>query len=117
MPSNTGRDSLSHPVVITDDLRSKIPEATEALSQLEALNCAVEPDRVEVNEVRAARAELYSLAESKDPEAAQLILKQFVVEMKADSQKKTVEGILLDPRLFGASSVAAPTGVEPVFRP
>ena len=56
-----------------------------------------------------------------DPEIALLLdgldYLQFVVELTADSKKKTVEGVLLDPRLFGVSCMAAPTGVEPVFRP
>lgn len=70
----------------------------------------MEPDKVDIEEVKAARSELYRLAESRAPEAAQLILKQFVVEMTADSKRKAVEGVLRDPRLFGASFMAAPRG-------
>ena len=67
------------------------------------LENAVEPDLVDIDEVKAVRKRLLSLAESRDPEAVQLILKQFVVELVADSQTKTVEGILVDPRLFGSA--------------
>lgn len=102
---------------ITDDLRARISEATQALAQLEALDSAVEPDMIDAEEVKAARDELYSRAQSGDPEAAQMILKQFVVELTADSKRKTVEGIVRDPRLFGASCMAAPRGVEPLLQP
>lgn len=102
---------------ITDDLRTRISEATQALAQLEALDSASEPDMIDAAEVKATRDELYSLAQSGDPEAAQMILKQFVVDLTAGSKKKTVEGILRDPRLFGASFMAAPRGVEPLSRP
>lgn len=102
---------------VTDDLSNRISEATKALKELEALNAVTKPENVDIEEVKAARAELYSLAESRDPEAAQLILKQFVVEFTADSKTKAVEGVIRDPRLFGASFVAAPRGVEPLSRP
>lgn len=102
---------------ITDELRARIAEATQVLAQLEAMETAVEPEMVDAEEIKAARDDLYRLAESGDPEAAQLILKQFVVEMTVDSGKKTVEGILRDPRSFDTRCMAAPRGVEPLSRP
>jgi hypothetical protein len=102
---------------VTDDLRLGITEATQALGQLESLASNPEPVMIGIEKVKAARSELYQLAESRDPEAAQVILKQYIVEMTADSKRKRVEVVLRDPRLFGASCMAAPTGVEPVLRP
>lgn len=96
-----------------DDFQKTAQEraaATHALGRLEALDSAGEPDKVDIKEVKAARRDLYKLAKSRDPEAAQMILKQFVVELTADSKKKTVEGILLDPRLFDTRYLAAPRG-------
>lgn len=72
---------------------------------------------VDIDEVKKARKELYRVAQLNDPEAAQLILKQFVVELTVDSEKKIVEGILIDPRTIDTRYLAAPRGVEPLSRP
>lgn len=79
------------------------------------LGSAAEPERGDISELRAARKELCSLAESTNHDAARPMLERFVVELAADSRKKTIQGILLDPRPLGVGSAAVPRR-DGVFR-
>jgi hypothetical protein len=82
----------------------------QAQFRLEALDCAAETEMIDAEEMRTNRHELCALAQSGDPEAAQMTLKRFVVEPTADSKKKTVEGILHNARLSGSEMYGGANG-------
>ena len=76
-----------------------------------------EPIPVDVGEIRRLVADITEAGASGDPIARQRILKQFVVQLQVDQQKKEIEARILDPIAFGASELVAPGGVEPPPRP
>ena len=96
---------------LTDELSQKIGQTAAAIDQLNAQDAVKKPEPIDVEEVKLIRNQLAEIFATGDKDAKRLILKQFVVEITADAEKREIVGRFVDPRLYGASFLAAPRGV------
>ena len=113
------------------ELMENLNATNAALGRLRRLDDVELPKPVTIHEMQNLREEMEAAASSTGSPLRQAMLKQFVVEIVADAQTKTLEGTLIDPRaLFSGpecsqtdsssqigSSMAAPRGVEPLLQP
>lgn len=85
-------------------------EKEAALRRLRALDAVVKPDLVRLEDLVQLREEVEAAAADTDGQARARILKEFVLEIVADSEKRTLEGRLNDPRALVYISMAVPRG-------
>lgn len=92
-------------------------EKQAALARLKNIDAVEKPAPIGVEHLITLRDMVQSAAVSTDGQARAKILKDFVIEILADPESKTLEGRLCDPRALVYISVAVPRGVEPLSRP
>lgn len=93
-------------------------EKQAALARLKNIDAVEKPAPIGVEHLIKLRDMVQSAAISTDGHSRAKILKDFVIEILADPESKTLEGRLCDPRALVYISVAVPRGVgEYVYYP
>ena len=92
------------------ELVQQVNDNKAALERLHNVEDIEEPGYISVEDVREYRDKVQDAAVSEDESLRARIIKNLVKEIIVDSENKTLEGKMIDPRAFVYISVAAPRG-------
>lgn len=95
----------------SEDLKNRIADTSAALKRLQNLDGIKKPTAVDAELLIKFREEVAEAARFTNSPHRSAILKEMVVEIWADSEKKKLSGTLLDPRSDGVRYLAVPRGV------
>lgn len=91
------------------ELVAAIRETQAELDRLRAVGAISKPHLVDAEPIRELRDRVRRAA--TDEEDRRTILRAFTIEILVDAEKRSLEGVLHDPRSFYAICLAAPRGV------